>query len=73
MENITGDTQLPMARQIKEQLVRLGAKKVTEESHDAVMVEVARRAVLDYEEGLARGDAGGEEDSDMEEDTDEEE
>jgi hypothetical protein len=36
------------------------------------MVEVARRAVLDYEEGLARGDADGEEDSDMEEDTDEE-
>jgi hypothetical protein len=73
MENITGDTQMPMARQIKEQLVRLGAKKVTEESHDAVMVEVARRAVLDYEEGLARGDADGDEDSDMEEDTDEEE
>jgi hypothetical protein len=68
MENITGDTQLPLVRQIKEQIVRLGAKKVTEESHDAVMVEVARRAVLDYEEGLARGDADGEEDSDMEED-----
>ena len=66
METITAHTVLTFGRQIRNQLVQLGERKVTEEAHDNVMVEVARRAVLDYEETLDKGNGDGEDDSDIE-------